>query len=195
MKILRKSAIVIVGLALLTLFCAFWVGIITVKVKADGEELTETVQEVDIENNSETAEETDEKVNALIGKVNQYLNTANGVYETRILPLLIGCGASISMTAFCVIFVIKKVKKWKDKYNIVASAFNELDDKAKGYKGIIDKTDNSDLKAEINAIKDELKDIKDIKDIVLHIRQGALQAWAESPDAVRELSSSEIKND
>lgn len=193
MKTLRKSAIIIVGLALITLLCAFWAGIITVKVKADGEDLTETVQEVDTENNSETA--ADEKVNAVIGKVNQYLNTANGVYETRILPLLIGCGASISMTAFCVIFVIKKVKKWKDKYNIVASAFNELDDKAKGYKGIIDKTDNSDLKAEINAIKDELKDIKDIKDIVLHIKQGALQAWAESPDAVRELSSSEIKND
>lgn len=192
MKIIVKKTVVVLAIFAMLLF-AF--GLAFNRVIAKAEEITITEETSGTEETTETEEE--KKVNALIAKVNEYLNTANGVFETRILPIIISCGTTIVTTAFCAILTIRKVKKWKDRYNQVASAYNELEDKAVGYKGIIDKSDNTDkIKAELGAVKAELKeDLAEVRGIVYNIRDGALQAWAESPDAVRALVKTETKDD
>lgn len=177
----------------LTLMCVCLFGMSSVAYAEEPEQPVATVSETDTEN----LETIKEKLNALIAKHNSEIETGKNFFITRVLPLLIASAIS-TILGFIFGGVFRKGNKdFKNKYNQAAISYNALEKQYNELKAEKEnaitvmawckntllpavanlQTENAELKTEITEIKQKVNSV----------HAGATQAWAECPDAIREL--------
>lgn len=146
--------------------------------------------------NGETEEfETDKKINALIGKVNGYMDSAVSVWETTWKPLVIGISSSALGLIGAIFVGITIAKKAQNKVLAFRVKNKELETEKKSLTEKLEymtkrEQEQNALIMELSAIKkgvnrsNEIAERTDKK--ITYIARGTVHAWAECAPAVRE---------
>lgn len=174
------------------------------------DEIIEPIDEEPVVDENATVEALKQQVKELIGKANSLLETSSGVIATRLIPIIIGCIFSGILSAICVTLTMNKIKKWKGLYEQAVTAYKTLEGVKKDPNEIKNITSEiatpmlNELQTALTEAKSILKDdskyqqglaelnskIELINSTVDGLKNGALQAWSASPEAIKALSTS-----
>ena len=193
-KKLRISALLALFVCLF--FCviaALSLNLNTVRAEEINAEETEITAVSGEEETEET--ETDKKINALIGKVNGYMDSAVSKWETTWKPLIFGSSTAVLGLLGAIFLVIKNGKKFKNKILAFMVKNKELEVEKKTltekleYMNKRDQEQNA-LIMELSAIKEGVNRSNEIAEKtdkrITYIARGTVHAWAECAPAVRE---------
>ena len=193
-KKLRISALLALFVCLF--FCviaALSLNLNTVRAEEINAEETEITAVSGEEETEET--ETDKKINALIGKVNGYMDSAVSKWETTWKPLIFGSSTAVLGLIGAIFLVIKNGKKFKNKILAFMVKNKELEVEKKTltekleYMNKRDQEQNA-LIMELSAIKEGVNRSNEIAEKtdkkITYIARGTVHAWAECAPAVRE---------
>ena len=169
----------------------------TVKAEEVPEQTEITVETGETEDEKSLMEKSQE----LIAKATAYLNTTAGYFETKILPLIISATISALVAVVIKALTSKKAKQYKANYIECATAYKALKEKMESTENELKARaeENAALLAEIKSIVSTAEEqkasmlaisesVKVLSEDVSNLKDGAVQAWAECPDAVRAVT-------
>ncbi len=185
--------------ALLALFvCLFFCVIATLSLNLNtvrAEEINAEETEITAVNGETEESETDKKINALIGKVNGYMDSAVSVWETTWKPLVIGISSSALGLIGAIFVGITIAKKARNKVLAFRVKNKELETEKKSLTEKLEymtkrEQEQNALIMELSAIKEGVNRSNEIAEKtdkkITYIARGTVHAWAECAPAVRE---------
>lgn len=187
--------------ALLALFvCLFFCVIAVLSLNLNtvrAEEINAEETEITAVSGEEETEETetDKKINALIGKVNGYMDSAVSKWETAWKPFIIGISTAALGLIGAIFTGIKIAKKARNKVLAFRVKNKELETEKKSLTEKLEymtqrEQEQNALIAELIALKEGVNRSNEIAEKtdkkITYIARGTVHAWAECAPAVRE---------
>ena len=194
-KKLRISALLALFVCLF--FCviaALSLNLNTVRAEEINAEETEITAVSGEEETEET--ETDKKINALIGKVNGYMDSAVSKWETAWKPFIIGISTAALGLVGAIFTGLKIAKKARNKVLAFRVKNKELETEKKSLTEKLEymtqrEQEQNALIAELIALKEGVNRSNEIAERtdrkITYIARGAHHAWVECAPAAREV--------